>query len=85
MKFYSYEKKGGGVSGKVLAMLKVGGSFGVVFTRKIDVLAVLKSGGGGIQPLNGGGGRHKICYPVKRGGGKVSDPRFCPPPPTPHN
>ena len=41
VKFYPYEKGGGG---KILAMLKGGGrqSFGVVFPRKLEVLAVLK-------------------------------------------
>ena len=46
MKFYPYEKWGGGDGGKtVLAMMKGGGvtnSFGVVFTRYLEVLAILK-------------------------------------------
>ena len=45
VKFYPYEKGG---AEKVLAMLKGGGggtkSFGVDFTRYLDVLAVLKGG-----------------------------------------
>ena len=46
VKFYSYVNwGGGGGGGKVLAMLKGGTiSFGVVRTRQLEVLAILKGG-----------------------------------------
>ena len=60
-------RKGGGAE-NVLAMLKGGrGSFDVVLTRELEVLAIVM--GGGMQKF----------YPVLRGGvaaQKVSDKRF---------
>ena len=85
MKFPPYQKCvwGGGGEGKVLAMVKGGGEgkgFRVVFPQKLDVLAILKGGGGGCKnfpPLKMGDAT--FLYPVLRGGGgaqKVSDLRF---------
>ena len=71
--------KGGGGSEKVLAMLKGGTSFWVVFMWYLEVLAILMWGGGdpkSFHSLNGGGGRERF-YPALRGGGgeyKVKDP-----------
>ena len=62
------QKMGVGVV-KVLAMVKMGAhSFEVVLRLEIDVLAILKGGGGGCKKL----------HPVLRGGGgqKVLDPRL---------
>ena len=90
--FYPYENGGGGGGGaeKVLAMLKVGpNSFGVVFTPKLEVLAILKGGGGGTKSFNSlkGGGTNSFTV-LSWGAQKVLDPRFshfAPPPPLPHN
>ena len=60
MKFYPYEK---GVAEKVLAMLKRGHSFGVVFTLYLEVLAILKGEGGSKKfPLFKRGWRKKFYH-----------------------
>ena len=76
MRFYPYAKwRGGGGS---FSHAEGGGdttSFGVVFVRYLEVLAILKGGRKKFPPLKRRGrGREKL-YPVLRGGG-VSDPRF---------
>ena len=72
VKFYPYEN-GGGEAEQVLAMLKGGTqSFGVVFTRKLEVLAILKRGAKRFHPLKVcvcvGGGANIFPY-LERGGG----------------
>ena len=60
MKFYPQEKGGG----KSVSLAEGGGdttSFGVVFTRKLEVLAILK-----------GGGSTKSFHPLKEGGSAKS-------------
>ena len=80
VKFYPYEKGRGG--GGVLAMLKGGTkSFGVVFTQKLEVLAILKLKK---FPLFKRGGAKS--FTVLRGGAKSFGPAnfpFCSPPPLP--
>ena len=51
MKFYPYKKRGG--AEKVVAMLKGGGgSFEVVLTRGLEVLAILMEEGGVAQKVS---------------------------------
>ena len=51
-------------------MLKRGHkNVGVVFTQYLEVLAILKEGGGKKFTFFKMGGGHKKCYPFLRGGG----------------
>ena len=78
MKLYPYERGGGGMWS--FSHAEGGGgrtqSFGVVFTCKLKVLAILMGGTKSFLSLKG---RTNTFYSVLRGGGgvqKVSDPRF---------
>ena len=70
MKFYPYKKAGGGGGRKSFSHAEGGAQtgFGVVFTRSLEVLAILYGGAKSFHSLKGGGG-HKKYYPVLRGGG----------------
>ena len=65
MRFYLYEKGGGGDAEQVSAMLRGGGGvtkrFGVVFTQKLEVLAILSI----IEVRPGGGGGTKWFHSLK--------------------
>ena len=69
MKFYPDENGG---AGKVLAMLKGGGtkSFGVVFMQWLEVLVILKGGAKSVHSLKGG--RARKVLPCLEGGGAKS-------------
>ena len=70
---------------KVSAMLKGGTtSFGVVLTRELEVLAIVRRGGGGAQKGVGGYKKFHPVFGVGGGGAKRFGPpifRFCSPPP----
>ena len=67
MKFYPYEKGGGGS----FSHAEGGGikSFEVVLTRELEVLAIVLGGAKMFPPFKRGGGR-KHFYPVLKGGRK---------------
>ena len=72
LSFTPTEKRGG--SEQVVAMLEGGRqSLGVVFQRKLDVLAILKRGAKCFYPLEGGMLKFLPCL---GGWGKVSDHDF---------
>ena len=89
MKFYPYERGGGGR--KSFSHAEGGGgtqSFEVVLTRELEVLAILIGGGGGgarkVSTFLQGG--RKKFYPVSRGDAQSFGPvifPFCSPPPPP--
>ena len=76
MKFYHYEREGGGAE-NVLAMLKGGhNKFLVVFTQWHEVLSIVKGGVNSFHPLNG---RARKVLPCLDGGGgaqQVLDMQF---------
>ena len=77
MKFFLYEKGGGGISHAEGGGGGAEESFGVVFPCKLKVLAILKGGAKSSHPLKGG---TRKCLPCLEGRCKKFRTRFPPPP-----